>query len=423
MSARFGLRVAATMVLSAVLVLPAMSVATAAAPSGTWTRQTAPAAGNTDLQGVYFINNTTGWVVGGSTDGPTSVILYTTDGGTTWNPASITGTKQKLFAVHFISPLVGFAVGNSSTILTSTDGGQSWAHIFLEPVVGSYADIQFGDATHGCAVGASIVCTTDGGATWSQVSVNNRPACSGMEGISYGDAATAYIAGSCGVLKSTNANAANVSDIVFTKISDPPGTAVSVDDVSCTDATHCTVVGNDNSSVGVVAATANGSTFTTQTSCLGGMGLETVNFRHGDATDGWIGGGTNPSDTGTGQMCQTSTAGASWAPSAGTVAEVKDFWFTDICHGWAVTETQQPATAAAPAAAKPRAVAPVDQLVIYAFTDTCPAAASGQEPVGLPKAGHSPQLGAGLGLLVAALGSAAVAGAAVAGLGVAVRRR
>jgi photosystem II stability/assembly factor-like uncharacterized protein len=423
MRARVALRFAAALILAIASVIPAMSSASAAAPSGTWARQTAPAAGNSDLQGVYFLNNSTGWAVGGTTDSNGSaVILYTTDGGTTWNTANITGGQNKLFAVHFVSSLVGFAVGDGGIFLTSTDGGQNWAHIANEPDVSGYADIQFGDATHGCAVGSDIVCTSDGGNTWATLNGANRPSCPGMEGISFGDAATAYVAGPCGVLKSTNANTANVSDIVFTKISDPPSPAVSVDDVSCADGTHCTVVGNDTNNVGVVAVTVNGTAFTTQTSCLDGMGLEAVDFRRGDALNGWIGGNHDTSDSGAGQLCQTSDAGASWPASLSTVAEVKDVWFTDVCHGWMVTETESQAAAGARGLGQPRAaVAPSDQLVIYAFTDTCPTSAEAPAGVGLPKAGHVPQVDAGLALLLLA----AIAGATVLGIsaGLAGRRR
>ncbi|MDI9319837.1 MAG: YCF48-related protein [Phycisphaerales bacterium] len=63
------------------------------------------------IYGLDFVNNNTGYIVGGA-----GVIKKTIDGGTTWN-TQVSGTTEELRSVYFVNTNLGFAVGNNGKIL------------------------------------------------------------------------------------------------------------------------------------------------------------------------------------------------------------------------------------------------------------------------------------------------------------------
>lgn len=75
------------------------------------------------MEDVYFINLTTGWVVG--CDG---TILYTDNGGETWQRQN-SGVFNCLHGVVFVNAKEGWAVGDG-IILHTTDGGVPWTTQF-----------------------------------------------------------------------------------------------------------------------------------------------------------------------------------------------------------------------------------------------------------------------------------------------------
>jgi photosystem II stability/assembly factor-like uncharacterized protein len=96
-------------------------------------------------------------------------ILVSTDHGSTWQQAEVP-TRSALTAVFFSNCDLGWAVGHDSVILRTTDGGSSWEIVIWAPEEESpLLDVWFSDADHGFAVGAygSFYRTSDGGATWS----------------------------------------------------------------------------------------------------------------------------------------------------------------------------------------------------------------------------------------------------------------
>ena len=147
----------------------------------TWTRQYAgPAA----LGQLDFVNTADGWAVG------TRALLRTTDGGASWTALSgprLHGQCLSASSVHFVSPVLGYAVtgstGTGSTgagstgagstgaaagqLLRTTDGGASW-----QPVTGAPAGalaVCFSTARDGyLGAPGRIWRTTDAGAAWSQ---------------------------------------------------------------------------------------------------------------------------------------------------------------------------------------------------------------------------------------------------------------
>ena len=75
-------------------------------------------AGSEGFRDVFFIDASTGWVVGSS-------IYKTTDGGTSWTK-QYGNSSSELDAISFSDPLNGWATGYNNLVLHTTDGGQTW---------------------------------------------------------------------------------------------------------------------------------------------------------------------------------------------------------------------------------------------------------------------------------------------------------
>jgi photosystem II stability/assembly factor-like uncharacterized protein len=92
-------------------------------------------------------------------------ILHTSNGAT-WSLQS-SPTTQALYAVAFVDPLHGWAVGSGGTIIHTVNGGAGWSAQDSGGVNWLYS-VHFTDATHGWVVGSggAILVTSDGGATW-----------------------------------------------------------------------------------------------------------------------------------------------------------------------------------------------------------------------------------------------------------------
>jgi photosystem II stability/assembly factor-like uncharacterized protein len=78
---------------------------------------------------VHFLDRLQGWAVTNAAGGQPGLILRTTDGGQTWQPVPHPARVGNLNGVWFLTPTEGWVVGDSSTILKTTDGGQTWTAI------------------------------------------------------------------------------------------------------------------------------------------------------------------------------------------------------------------------------------------------------------------------------------------------------
>ncbi|MCD4696080.1 MAG: IPT/TIG domain-containing protein, partial [Bacteroidales bacterium] len=94
------------------------------------------------LWGVDFGNQSVGVAVG-----ELGIILYTSDGGYTWN-AAVSNTTQSLRAVSFATSSTAYAVGGLGGILKTTDGGSTWNTITTGTVSGMNA-VSFLDENTG----------------------------------------------------------------------------------------------------------------------------------------------------------------------------------------------------------------------------------------------------------------------------------
>ena len=90
----------------------------------------------------------------------------------------------RLFAVHFLSPTVGFAGGGAAldmgtdvaTFGRTTDGGRTWTMSVIPETKYSITDVKFWTEKDGIVVlskGEEIYWTADGGGTWTR-SVKQR---------------------------------------------------------------------------------------------------------------------------------------------------------------------------------------------------------------------------------------------------------
>ena len=129
-----------------------------------WTEQES---GTTEqLLDVFFINNTTGWVVGNN-----GIILKTSNGGVTW-ATQTSNTDQQLSSIHFIDENTGWITGGGVTaqaapMLKTTDGGENWDDLAYGFDAYFINDIFFVNENVGWALKSdSIYRSTDGGNTW-----------------------------------------------------------------------------------------------------------------------------------------------------------------------------------------------------------------------------------------------------------------
>ncbi|MBD3336208.1 MAG: hypothetical protein GF355_11895 [Candidatus Eisenbacteria bacterium] len=134
-----------------------------------------------DFRSVHFLDTQNGWITGESGGGNTHPVFRTTDGGATWQDLSFGTTCYANDCIFFADELLGWISGWDNTlnphIHHTKDGGVTWTRQ-TTPVpsgAGTVARVQFADPMVGWATVSSIyqapagaiLHTTNGGATWS----------------------------------------------------------------------------------------------------------------------------------------------------------------------------------------------------------------------------------------------------------------
>lgn len=117
-------------------------------------------------KGIHFINETTGFINGGS-----ETILKTTDGGQTWNlkyQGNTIYNWQCINDIEFLSDTHGFAVGDAGQLFETFDAGETWQAI-ASGVQANLNQIVFADSLTGFIFSTSTHClkTIDGGISWT----------------------------------------------------------------------------------------------------------------------------------------------------------------------------------------------------------------------------------------------------------------
>ena len=157
-----------------------------------WTQQTSGV--STALNDVYFGDKYHGCAVGDN-----GVILYTTNGGQTWNSPTVSVTTEKLRALSFADLNTGWAVGgvNSGVILRTDNGGSTWEDISPSSF-GYYQilDVAFANLNVGWVITFdSIYMTTNGGTTWAGETYLSSLQNLSNRAITVTSDTTAYVAG------------------------------------------------------------------------------------------------------------------------------------------------------------------------------------------------------------------------------------
>ena len=128
------------------------------------------------LNKVYFLNNSIGWISGGYFSSGTSELIFmkTRDGGINWNIQ--TDMEYEILDICFKDGNRGWAVGMDTSyhglILSTEDGGEHWekmAENFPAPLRSIFFDDRFGWAVGGMG----LILRTDNGVTWIDNEGNN----------------------------------------------------------------------------------------------------------------------------------------------------------------------------------------------------------------------------------------------------------
>lgn len=115
-----------------------------------------------DIKKVLFLSATSGWA------GTTTGLYQTSDGGATW-------TKKRFYPINdvqFLTPQVGYAIGDKNVILRTNDAGTTWSEQHStrwHPLV-ALRGVSFTSPDSGIVVGDEHATyqTTNGGETWER---------------------------------------------------------------------------------------------------------------------------------------------------------------------------------------------------------------------------------------------------------------
>ncbi len=190
---------------------------------------------NRDQKSVYFTDSNNGWTVGLRGN-----ILYTSNGGDTWNTQT-SGVTLDLNSVHFTDSRNGWVVGRDGTILHISEGGDSW-NTQNSGFPRDLHSVHFTDSSNGWIVGdlGTILHTSDGGTTWNtQTSGVNKP----LQSVHFIDNNKGWIVGDGGTIlhtinggdtwnPQTNGVSGNLNSVHFTDSSN--GWAVGAVDFGAT---------------------------------------------------------------------------------------------------------------------------------------------------------------------------------------------
>ncbi|MFM9903595.1 MAG: YCF48-related protein [Pyrinomonadaceae bacterium] len=140
------------------------------------------------LDGAYS-EARTGAIVGAG-----GTIVFTEDGGLTWEPATVLGgSDARINSVVFTSQKQAWAVGSGGSILSASGGGRLWRKQPQDETEENLNDLVFVDTREGYVVGdnGTMLRTVNGGTTWtalrSRVTHNlNKIAFNGKVGFAIG---------------------------------------------------------------------------------------------------------------------------------------------------------------------------------------------------------------------------------------------
>lgn len=242
-----------------------------------------------NINSVFFISPSLGWIVGDS-----GICYATYDGGNNWSGLD-SKTYNKLNSVFFIDANTGWAAGNKKTIIKTTNGGDEWTVLMTSTTSNLYS-VYFPGYDTGYATGDSTMKTTDGGLTWTTlvgISVSTPGTSvyfsSGLKGIA--------TQGSSRVIRTTNGGMAWLGDAS----SDP----LNRYGMFFLNASTGWVAG-----IGISKTTNGGTNWITQSSGFGFSTSYGINFA--DENSGWCAGSIETIG-GNSSIRRTTNSGVNWS--------------------------------------------------------------------------------------------------------------
>ncbi len=136
----------------------------------TWTPIFSSGTPAVSLYKEYFVNDTTGYVIGDNHTAVRSKCI-TIKSGSVFSNVDL-GAYNDFGCVYFSSADTGFVSAQDSgtyhqRMLKTTNGGTSWTSVYSSTAAYNGAVIRFADHSKGFMVGDANLATTDGGNTWS----------------------------------------------------------------------------------------------------------------------------------------------------------------------------------------------------------------------------------------------------------------
>jgi photosystem II stability/assembly factor-like uncharacterized protein/subtilisin-like proprotein convertase family protein len=157
------------------------------------------------IQGIDFIDENTGWAVGGEEidDGVVEgVILHTSDGGENWEVQAT--LDDGLMGVDFINASEGWVVGNNGIIRHTSNGGATWG-TQTSPMAGLLTAVFFVDEENGWIVSrdnwGEIAHTSNGGNTWT---LQEEPSQNPLNDVFFINASKGWVVGMDSTIMRTN---------------------------------------------------------------------------------------------------------------------------------------------------------------------------------------------------------------------------
>jgi photosystem II stability/assembly factor-like uncharacterized protein len=120
---------------------------------------------------VVFLNSTYGWVLGQENESPGSdvIVLHTSDGGDSWQ-LQYKDSRDYATTIDVTDQQTAWINGDEHVLYT-LDGGMTWNRSHVAGSVGALSTVKFVNHTHGWTANRYVLySTTDGGQSWQSVS-------------------------------------------------------------------------------------------------------------------------------------------------------------------------------------------------------------------------------------------------------------
>jgi photosystem II stability/assembly factor-like uncharacterized protein len=302
----------------------------------TWTLQTSPA--TTDLNSCSAVSATVCWAVG-----PASVIVKTTNGGTTWTSAvGNLPSATDLYTCSATSDLNCWVGAGDGSLYQTTNGGTTWTFFALPAPATAFVDVvHFFNSQIGFVIGDPVggqwcyYWTTNGGTNWT---FGPSPAASGTEAgwnNAYAAIDTSHIWFGTNNSKIYQGSLRGGFTSSATSLLDSYGLAF-FDNNNGT-----AIMTAAGTAPGANANTTNGGTVWTATSFTPvGVAYGIKAIANNFYGYGWL--CTGGSTTTAGKIYRTTNKGTSWTEQTTALASGKSFYAISMFNvncGWAVTGT------------------------------------------------------------------------------------